>query len=376
MSGLARSGIRIRNNESRMETKIKQWISLMVLGLCSGLGPVAPATHAEDAGVGGPSFQEVYELLRANLPGIDEVALQKAAVRGLLSQFADRVSIKSTEAQTSTVARSDSVEVRLLEERFLYLKLAAVDGVVADSASKLQSFLATNQVIGGVLDLRFAHGHDFASAAGVASQIVSSNQPLFDWGKGMAQATGTSVVARIPWTILVNAETSGSPEALAAALRYTETGILVGSKTAGNAATFREFPLRNGQRLSIANQPVKTPDGKDIPNAGLVPDIVVSIDLEQERLYHQDPSRTLSKSDAGSGAGGKSPSGAAKAPRRRVNEADLVRLQKEGKRLDSDTVSPASSRETIEETPRVQDPALNRAVDLLKGLAIVRKARR
>jgi hypothetical protein len=364
----------VLNSDSRMETKNKSWTCLSRLvgwSLVASLSAL-PMSGAEP--VSSPDFREVYELLRTNLPGIDEAALQKASVRGLLSQFADRVNLISG-TNAPAPARQDSVEARLMEERFAYLKLPLLDGVADEVAQQLRALVSSNQVNGGILDLRFTKGRDFGSAVAVASQLVVGTQPLLDWGGGLVQSSGTSTVARIPWTILVNAETSGSPEALAAALRFTETGILVGSKTAGNAATFRDFALRNGQRLSIANQPVKTPDGKEIPSGGLIPDIAVSVDLEQERLYQQDPSRTLGKPDAVS-ASGKNTSASARAARRRVNEADLVRLQKEGKRLDSDTISTGNQLDPVEETPRVQDPVLNRALDLLKGLAIVRKARR
>ena len=104
----------------------------------------------------------------------------------------------------------------------------------------------------------------------------------------------------------------------------------------------------------------------------------MTVDLEEERLYHQDPSRTIRKTDAGSAGNSKTSASAGRAARRRVNEAELVRMQKEGKRLDADPVSPSVpvTRDLVDESARVQDPVLNRAVDLLKGLAIVRRARR
>ena len=60
-------------------------------------------------------------------------------------------------------------------------------------------------------------------------------------------------------------------------------------------------------------------------------------------------------------------------PRRaRLTEADLVRARREGVRLDED-LTPLREPET--EKQLIRDPALVRAVDLLKGLAVVRRAR-
>jgi hypothetical protein len=56
--------------------------------------------------------------------------------------------------------------------------------------------------------------------------------------------------------------------------------------------------------------------------------------------------------------------------RLRVTEADLVRE----KRGDGDLETVAGERIKSEETmPQVSDPALSRAIDLLKGLAVVRQ---
>jgi hypothetical protein len=58
--------------------------------------------------------------------------------------------------------------------------------------------------------------------------------------------------------------------------------------------------------------------------------------------------------------------------RTRPNEADLVRARREGLSLDGDF---PVGRDGEPEKPVIRDPTLARAVDLLKGLAIVRRTR-
>ena len=57
--------------------------------------------------------------------------------------------------------------------------------------------------------------------------------------------------------------------------------------------------------------------------------------------------------------------------RPRFNEADLVRERREG----VSEADLAALRERGPDTPLVSDPALARAVDLLKGLSLVRQPR-
>lgn len=352
---------------------MKQHVLVGLVALFTSVGGSLRVPEVAAAG-SEPDFQEVYQLLRTNLPGIDEVGLNRAAVNGLLSQFGSRVGLLA-DGKSPSAESKGKAEVAVIQDHLLYAKLSSIDGVAEELASQLRGLSSSNQITGGILDLRFSQGRDFASAVAVASVLLASNQAVLDWGTGVKSATGTPALDRVPWAILVNSATSGSPEALAAALRLAETGLLVGSKTAGHAATSREFALKTGGRLSIANQPVRTADGREIPTSGLVPDIAVVVDLEAERAWHRDAPHPLNRTESG-GKPGVSGSIKPTASRRRVNEADLVRMQKEGKRLDADTVPSADPREATPEVPQVLDPALSRAVDLLKGLAIVRKGRR
>lgn len=368
-------GALIISNSFAMRSTFLHWIRSTWIAVAAGLAvlEVLPAAGAPSA-----QFLEMYDLIRTHLPGVDDASLERAAITGLLSQFSGRVSLVGAPAASGTTPDPKSLlQLRSVEDRFAYLRVPRLDGVSGPLKGALAEFLSTNQVKGGVLDLRFSQGKDFASAAGVAMLFVSSNKALLDWGEGMKRAESEMAAPRVPWVVLVNGETMGSPEALAATLRQTETALLVGSKTAGQAATSKEYPLRNGDRLLIASEPVKTGDGNVIPPQGLVPDIEVKVELDFERAAWNDDFKTLSaraKDSAGKRASAESTS---RATRRRVNEAELVRMQKEGKRTDLE-VTPAApetaATASAEAGSLVSDPVLSRALDLLKGLAVVRRA--
>ena len=108
-------------------------------------------------------------------------------------------------------------------------------------------------------------------------------------------------------------------------------------------------------------------------------DIRVAVSAEDERAYFEDAYKVLQKV-AGTASGGMSMTNAAhltvtnRATRRRINEADLVRLSKIGQTPDDEfATTPAHDSEPVK--PIVHDPALARAIDLLKGLAVVQAGR-
>ena len=137
----------------------------------------------------------------------------------------------------------------------------------------------------------------------------------------------------------------------------------------------QEYPLKNGERLRIATAGVQLGDGSTMSEQGIKPDIAVEVSPEAERAYYGDAYKAPENTNllASSGLSATNPAtGTNRAVRRpRFNEAELVRERREG----LSEADLAALREREPEMPIVQDPALARALDLLRGLALVRGGR-
>ena len=316
-----------------------------------------------------PKFQEVYEVLSTNLEGVNAAELDRAAVLGLIQQLGPRVNLVTAEAGSSNAAAL--AEVRVFDESFAYLRVASVTANLPEAfRAAYKQLTETNKtrIKGLVLDLRFAGGFDYAAAAKLADCFLSSDHPLLDWQTGSARATLKADAITIPVAILINSHTAGAAEALAAVLRDTDVGLILGSQTAGQASIFREFPLRDGGKLRVAVAQVSFGAGKTLPH-GLTPDITINTSLEDERTYLQDPFRVLRPPLAAN------TNGAAKEvlEQPRMNEVELIREHNSG---EDRREAPVRDRIDVPEpAPMVADPALARALDLLKGLAVVQPNR-
>lgn len=308
-----------------------------------------------------PDFEEVFNLIRAQLPEADTAEMNRAAVQGVLQRFGGRVALAGGVSGADGLARTN-----IFDDGVAYVRVERVeDGLSGRISGAITSLDASNRLKGVVLDLRFASGEDYAAAVTVAELFVSKDVPLLDWGSGVVKSRVNAQAFNYPLIVLVNHDTRGAAEALAAAFREAGVALILGSSTAGNAYLYREFPLKSGQRLLVAAGNIKLADGKELPASGLKPDIQVDAKSEDERNYLNDPYGTK-------GQGAASGTSTNRAPRRpRITEADLVRERRDGTNL-TDFV-PAREREP--EKPQLRDPALARAVDLLKALAVVRKGR-
>jgi hypothetical protein len=314
-------------------------------------------------------FHEVYQILSTNLDGINAAELDQAAVLGLIHQLGSRVSLVAAEEGSSKA--QPLAEARVFDDSFAYFRVASVTANLPDAfRAAYKQMVETNKtkIKGLVLDLRFAGGFDYAAAAKVADYFLSSEHPLLDWQTGAAHATLKADAITIPVTILINSQTAGAAEALAAVLRDNDVGLILGGQTAGQASIFKEFPLRDGGKLRVAVAQVSFGAGKTLPN-GLTPDIAIGTSLEDERAYLQNPFKDLhppvrAKTDS-----------AAKEllEQQRMNEVELIREHSSG---EDRPEAPARDRaDLLEPKPVVADPALARALDLLKGLAVVQPNR-
>ena len=323
-------------------------------------------------------FKEVYDSIREHLAGTTDAEMNRAAVKGLLSTLSPKVAIVDSSATPQHGRNAPLLsKTSLYEGNIAYMRIGRVeDGLakaVRDAWEKLGS---TNKLKGIVLDLRFAGGDDYAVAAATADLFTKKEHPLLDWGNGMVRSKKKIDPIDLPVAVVINRETSGAAEALAAVFRETGTGLILGGRTAGQAMITQEFPLKNGERLRIATAAVRLGDGSPMSGSGVKPDIAVEVNPEDERAYYADAFTTAGKGDLFGDTSlslTNPPVGTNRNGRRaRFNEAELVRERRDGPSLDSDL---SSRRDSEPERPVVHDPALARALDLLKGLAVVRQSR-
>lgn len=199
----------------------------------------------------------------------------------------------------------------VLENDVAYLRVGHVSKSLAGEIQSAQNSLAaTNQIIGIVLDLRFAVGGDAEAVKAVADLFAAKKLPL---------------------AILVNGGTRGAALTLATTLREARDGLVFGSAA-----------------------------------AELKPDIAVTVKSEDEKMFLKDPYAALALAETNSSAGTNSFSPFID----HTSEADLVREKiKDG---DQDTNTPAP-HPAEPPKPSIHDPVLARAVDLIKALAIVHR---
>lgn len=314
-----------------------------------------------------PPIEELLGVVRSNITDLTPAELNRLAVDALLQALGPRVTWADA-PEDATSPTNLWVAIHVVDERFLYLRPAALAAGLDDSLSRpLESVGRGQSLQGTVLDLRFVAGNSYSEVLKLLGRVVDHETTALDWGNGPQPVAPREQRLPRPLLVLINRETRAAAEALAEALRRKAGALLLGEPTAGQAYIFREVPLSTGRRLRLATGRVRLADGRELPPAGVQPDIPVEVPLQTQRRHLQDPAIFEATVEQSKPSPDRVNAGA-----RRLTEADLVRLhQRNGLSTTTNAAPevPTSSPPTalIRET----DPILARALDLLRVLPLL-----
>ena len=307
-------------------------------------------------------IQKAVETLQSNFlsPGsLDEPSKQRALLEGLIRRLAPGASIAAP-SEPHPAVEPYPFFAELLDGRAGYLRPGLLD---PDTLSQMDAALAgfaTKKIPAVILDLRAVpRGSGFDEAAEFAKRFCPKGKMLFSTRKPGNKGERMFLSDKDPifqgiLVVLIDSDTSGAAEALAATLRANAGAMVIGSDTSGEAVEFAEFPLGNGHVLRVAISEVILPGGHAIFPGGVKPDIAIALaPAVQAEIFRASKEKGVSQFvfDAG---------------RARLSEAALV----------------ANTNPEIEGSPDAQkdksrqalhDTVLQRAVDLVTAISFYNK---
>lgn len=306
--------------------------------------------------------QQALELLRSNYvrsAALDEPSLNRATLQGLLERLGGGVAIRSAAPETETESPFRS---EILDEQIGYVRFGSLTkGHLAEFDAALGNFNA-KKVGSLILDLRATPASsDFALAAEVIKRLTPKGKMLFAVHRPSAKQERMFTSDLDPafqgvTVTLIQRETAGAPEVIAAVLRTLDNALTVGQKTSGQAAEFVELPLRSGKVLHVAVAEVKLPQNFSIFPEGLKPDLTVEVSVKDQQ--------EVLKTGLEKGVGGL----VFEAERVRMNEAALVAGT--NPEIDAEEAAQRDGNNGEDEKKPLYDTVLQRAVDLVTTIRI------
>ncbi len=187
-----------------------------------------------------------------------------------------------------TLTRSIAAEPALGEQEYddatiLYLKPGALTaGRVDEMAAAIKS--AKGRKV--LLDLRDSSGGDEQQGLRLANFFIKQGTLATLEGQKYPGQTFTADPAKFltdaPLAVLVNRGTYGPAELTAAAIEDLKRGDVVGERTFGEGSVQKTINLPDGAALLLTVAKFEAPDGKKIQDEAVTPNVLVASTLDQE----------------------------------------------------------------------------------------------
>jgi len=140
---------------------------------------------------------------------------------------------------------------------------------------------------GIVFDLRGNGGGLLQEAVLVGSVFIEDGLIVSTKGRTKAEkeydAVGGAIGADVPVVVLVDRGTASAAEIVSGAIKDRKRGTVVGTRTFGKGVFQEVQPLSNGGLLDITVGEYFLPNGENIGNKGVQPDVKARDDVETER---------------------------------------------------------------------------------------------
>jgi len=172
----------------------------------------------------------------------------------------------------------------LADGRIAYIALSEFSSVAPARVSQAVQAAVAQRPLGMILDLRGNPGGLLDAAVKVASYFVPQGNILIeqfrDGRERVYPREGAYLLGNTPLVVLIDGGSASASEIVAGAIQDAGTGILIGEKTFGKGSVQLSNTLSDGSQLRVTVAHWFTPKRRAIQDAGLEPNIVVSLSKE------------------------------------------------------------------------------------------------
>ena len=259
---------------------------------------------------------------------------------------------------TRAIIKVQSVRSKTLAKGFGYIRISAFQertgSDLRKAISKLKKANNRKDLKGLVLDLRNNPGGLLNAAVEVSDAFLEGGVVVSIKGRDESNtmthsAKGMDLLNDAPIVVLINGGSASASEIVAGALQDHKRAIIMGTQSFGKASVQTVVPLGNGSALKLTTARYYTPAGTSIQAKGIIPDIEI------------DDVQVSKKDDNGF---------------KRTKEKDLTRHLKNGDSEEESTSKKDSKDKDSKLVLAKDDYALYEALNLLKGLSLVKNLQR
>ncbi len=247
-----------------------------------------PGSPAERAGIRAADvILKVDDLQLTQDVSLDDVVQR---IRGPRGSQVELTVVHLDEKETAIISITrDTIEIEsiqlTIEDKIAHVVITSFNSDTATRFTAASREIDRAKVAGIILDLRNNPGGFLQSAVDIASRfLIPGTLVVSERGTEVKEykAKGNTILANIPVVILVNEGSASASEILAGALQEELKATIIGKQTFGKGSVQEFVKLKDGSSLRVTVARWFTPNGRNISEHGITPDILVEQDRSTE----------------------------------------------------------------------------------------------
>lgn len=188
---------------------------------------------------------------------------------------------------TRELIKINPVEYEIMPDNIGLIKISQFNGNVYDNVAKALNEFKAKNVKGIILDVRNNPGGILDEVIDICKLLIPKGPIVSIQYKNQPTEVYSSELASAPYklVVLINEGSASASEILAAAIKESGTGKLVGTKTYGKGTVQSVLKLTDGSGMKITVANYLTPKGFSLDGVGIIPDFEVQnvvVDLDKE----------------------------------------------------------------------------------------------
>ena len=191
---------------------------------------------------------------------------------------------------------SPTVNQEMLDDRIGYIQITEFDTVTLDQFTEALAVCRGQGMEGLILDLRGNPGGNLSTVCDIARQLLPEGLIVYTEDKN-GKRTEYSCDGKHEMTeelvVLVDGNSASASEILAGAIKDYGIGTLVGTTTFGKGIVQRIISLTDGSAVKLTVSHYYTPNGNNIHEVGIEPDVEIAFD--GDAYYNDDVDNQLQK---------------------------------------------------------------------------------
>jgi carboxyl-terminal processing protease len=189
------------------------------------------------------------------------------------------------EADFDVTITRDNIKIKtikydMVDDDIGYIRITTFDQQTDADFKDALDDLESQGMTGLVVDLRYNPGGLISSVSEIADELLGETIITYTQTKYGEREYYYSDKDKIdvPLAVLINEGSASASEILSGAVKDTESGVLIGTKTFGKGIVQRIIPLADGAGLKLTVSEYFTPNDINIHGVGIEPDVYLEMD--------------------------------------------------------------------------------------------------